>query len=501
MDSILFNNIASAASSVSPPVESEKSAALYGPAVVKIYNVYCMDININKEPFINNACNGGLMGSGFFVSQDGYIATNGHVASDDIKGFAIQFSIDAYKKGDTKYFEYLVSLTNLQPSDLNGKDDTANLAIVINGIYDISDSTFSKTNDVQNLLVDLSDKSPDLDALLTDTTNRKKYPVQNAIKSAELIASDYRSLDGIDGFKASDVAIIKVDGKNYPITKLGSISDVSQGSDLFILGYPGEATDNGLVDSTSNLVTLTDGKVSSIKDASGSSKKLIETTATIAHGNSGGPALSEKGNVVGIATYTIDGSGTGNGVYNYIRDIKDLKDLASDSNIKFDTNSKTQSEWSKGLDYFYTAHYSKSIENFKTVKSLYPYNSKVDEFITKANKGIENGEDVQDFPIIPVVIASVIGLIGAGVMVFVIIRHNKRHGIYKQQVLSGSMSPFNPTTPIQQVVVPAQPIWKDNNTVPNSAVLSTPVISPVISIPVSSSPPESPIKPMDQNNQ
>ena len=43
---------------------SGRIAALYGPAAVKIYNVYAMDINFDGELFMGNLISGGT-GSGF----------------------------------------------------------------------------------------------------------------------------------------------------------------------------------------------------------------------------------------------------------------------------------------------------------------------------------------------------------------------------------------------------------------------------------------------------
>ncbi len=53
---------------------SEKVAAEYSPAVVKIYHAYCVNINIDGKTYLTNACDA-LSGSGFIVSQDGYIGT------------------------------------------------------------------------------------------------------------------------------------------------------------------------------------------------------------------------------------------------------------------------------------------------------------------------------------------------------------------------------------------------------------------------------------------
>jgi len=198
---------------------------------------------------------------------------------------------------------------------------------------------------------------------------------------------------------------------------------------------------------------LTTGKVSSKKNASGSDKVLIETDATIGHGNSGGPAFEDDGLVIGISTYSIDASGAGDGTYNYIRDIKDLVDLADESGITFDVNSETQALWEQGIDYFYTSHYSKAVKNFEKVQSLYPNHAKAAEFIAAAEKRIANGEDIQDFPLVPVIIGGIIVLVGAGVGVFLIIRHRKHHVIYNAGVAQGTVTPAAPGDPAQHVTV------------------------------------------------
>jgi len=455
LDSLLMSNVAAAATVGG--TNSEKVAALYGPAVVKIYNVYCMDINIDGKSYLKNVCNGGITGSGFFVSQDGYIATNGHVATADPKDLVIQDALTSYSKGNSDNLQYLISLTNLTQSDLDGLNGTQQEGKIIDALYALPSARFSAVNSVDNLLVGLSSKEPDVNALLDATTARKTYPVQNTMLPATLVASDYHAVDGpdwgLDAYRASDVAIIKVAGTNYPVTKLGSLSDVTQGSNLLILGFPGNATDNGLVDATNSTVTLTNGEVSAIKNAAGSNKKLIETDTVIGHGNSGGPALADNGNVVGIATYTADGSGSGDGVFNYIRDIKDLQDLATKASINFDTNSKTQAAWQAGIDDFYTAHYSKALTDFGIVKILYPLDTRVDEFIATATTRINDGEDIQDFPTLLVAISLSVIVLSVTASVILIVRHNMHHKIYKQQVGSGMIQVIEKGQPSQKVHV------------------------------------------------
>lgn len=453
LDVITGSQLASAATTAPAVGSSEKIAALYAPAVAKIYHAYCMDITIDSKLYLTDACSA-ASGSGFFISQDGYLATNGHVASVTPKDVVIRDAFSYYaSKGDPKYVNYLLSLTTLKASDIpSGSTQAQALGIMIDAMYNISESRIKATNDVDNILVVLSKAEVDTAKLLEATGKREEYSEQNTVK-ATLKAADYRAIDGVDGFKSSDVAIIKIDGTGYPITRIGSIDDLTQGATLSILGYPGNASDNGIVESTTAEATLTTGKVSSKKNASGSDKMLIETDATVGHGNSGGPAFEDGGSVVGIATYSIDASGAGDGTYNYIRDIKDLLDLADESGITLDLNSETQALWEQGIDYFYTAHYSKAVKNFDKVQALYPNHSKVAEFIAAAEKRIANGEDIQDFPLIPVIVGGIIVLIGAGVGIFLIVRHRKHHVIYNAGVAQGTVVPAAPGDPAQHVTV------------------------------------------------
>lgn len=450
---------------------SEKNSAFYGPAVIKIFNVYCMDITLDGKVFLGNICDASS-GTGFFVSEDGFIATNGHVASSSPKDIAIKDVFVYLAKGDSQAFDILAEKAGLTLADIQKtKDRDEQVQIIIDKLYEIPDSSFAATNNVNNLLVSLNEQQPDIRELLTLTAKRKSYAEQDTIKQAKFISADYRIVDGVKAFRASDVAFIKIEGSKFPTSKLGSISSATQGSSLSILGYPGIAGDNGLTETKESKVTLTSGKVSSVKNALGSEKQLIETDATIGHGNSGGPALTDSGEVVGIATYTIDGSGSGDGVFNYIRDIQDLKDLAVSSSVTLAKEpSETQKEWEQGLDFFYRARYSKSLKNFEKVQGAYPQHPKVAEFITTAQERISKGEDVKDFPVVVLGIAAVV-IAGIAVVVVMIVRHKKAHNVYKANVNTGAMQPLAPGAPAQQISYNPAQVAAANNL---SAVLIQP---------------------------
>lgn len=478
LDTLLMSHVAAAASKQTESVnDSEKVAAMYSPAVVKVYNLFCMDIAVDGSTFLKNVCDVGS-GSGFFVSQDGYLATNGHVVASDPKDQAIFYAFAAAGAGNLDYLTYLLQVSGAKQSDFTGITDEKELSQkFVDILYKIDDAKFQKRNDVTSVFAVLGSKQPDGDELVKAVTARQKPTLDDTWKSANLIASDFRTIDGTftGAFKASDVAILKLDGTNFPVTHLGSFDDITQGGDLSILGFPGNANSNGIVESKTTTATLTTGKVSAKKNANGSDKRLIETDTTIGHGNSGGPAFSDDGNVVGIATYTSDGSGVGTATYNYIRDIKDLQDLAAKQSITFDTNSKTQQEWETGLGYFYTSHYSTALKNFEKVKELYPNHNKVAEFIATAQKRIANGEDVVDFPVIPVAIAGVVFIAGLGIGIFLIVRHKKHHSVYKAGITQGSIDPTTHGGKPQIVAVTAGPTVQP--VAPQVPVSTSPTVS------------------------
>lgn len=468
LDNLLQTAEADAASLVNPG-SSELISALYGPSVVKIYNAYCMDIAVLGQPFVQDACSAST-GSGFFIGDGGNIATNGHVAVNSPLDIVISYAFEKVSKGDASYLNTLADAASLTNADIAGAaSQQEQIRIIVEKLYTIPGSVISSKNRVDNILVGLGEKQPDMKRLLDQTKARQSYPEEDSIRRAELVAYNYRAIDGADtgSFKASDVAIIKIGGLGYPSTKLGSIAGLAQGSGLSIIGYPGAAGSNPLVESTQSRATLTSGKVSSIKSATGSKAQLIETDATIGHGNSGGPAFNDSGEVVGIATYTIDGSGDGNGVFNYIRDIADLQDLASKNSIDTSMLSQTQTKWQMGIEKFYQARYSAALNNFAEVKLLYPQHPRVDQLIELSKQRIAYGQEAKEITSRPIIVSLVLLAVVLIASVALMTHHHKRHLDYKAQV-QNKLSPGSSTT--QQSSAQGQSVSQNNVSEPPHSI-------------------------------
>ncbi len=115
-----------------------------------------------------------------------------------------------------------------------------------------------------------------------------------------------------------DLALIKVDAHDIRFLEV-SPSLPMQGSDVIAIGTPGAHDATGVVMLPN---TVTKGIVSGVREFSentvsnipGRAGTWIQTDAAINHGNSGGPLLDRKGQVIGINTLSFAPNGT-SGIY------------------------------------------------------------------------------------------------------------------------------------------------------------------------------------------
>lgn len=93
-----------------------------------------------------------------------------------------------------------------------------------------------------------------------------------------------------------DLAIVRVQSANLPTVKFGDSNALQIGEDVVAMGFalnlPGEAS-------------VSRGVVSGVRPATRTDLKYVQTDASVNPGNSGGPLLNTRGEVVGIVTSRI----------------------------------------------------------------------------------------------------------------------------------------------------------------------------------------------------
>ncbi|TFB11951.1 trypsin-like serine protease [Candidatus Marinimicrobia bacterium MT.SAG.4] len=111
---------------------------------------------------------------------------------------------------------------------------------------------------------------------------------------------------GVD--RASDIALLKLEGKDFPFLEFGDSDDIIIAEWVIALGNP-----FGLFD-ISKKPTATVGVISGLNLDFGQQESgrvyqdMIQTDASINSGNSGGPLLNAIGEVIGINTFIFTGS-------------------------------------------------------------------------------------------------------------------------------------------------------------------------------------------------
>lgn len=423
LESISFNSSTSSAqvkglSTLPVDLTTVELVDLIRPSITSIVYVYCLDV-LNLQPALSGLSQpkysfcGLSKGSGFIVNETGVVATNGHV----VKVFSEEGLINnllnegnkrfAFDLIQSVFFSIGQTLPTSQLEDFH-RQLTTNphyLDRFLSQIFDLINKKAIAVNiSSEKYYVNVGQSPVEIDYQKLSSGDFTKAVTPSATTYiASLLDFNYPNKYSYEAIikgnykRGADAALLKINAPNvaFPAVELGSIEKIREGSEIIVAGYPTlvEGINNprsAISYKTSTKPTITRGIVSAIKeDVTG--KKVLQTDASIDHGNSGGPAFNSSGQVIGIATFMAE-SKTGN--FNFLRDVDELKELMSKN--KIDNNiSELTTYWRKGLDNFRNKYYKKAIEDFNLVKSMDPSHPTVSEFIALSQQGIEEGKSLE----------------------------------------------------------------------------------------------------------
>ncbi len=265
-------------------------------------------------------------GSGFFVNPNGYITTNAHVTNTEDCQQVFQKDLTAKLEADGQ------TLENVE-----------------------AQLKWIETTPIQ----------------LVYLPNQEQLPF-------EIINS------GAVAGKGKDVSIIKVNLINAPTLKLAESNQVKLLDSVTVVGYPGLVEDLPLFNEKSFYeASFTSGQVSAKKNLKDGTP-VIQITAPVPKGNSGGPVLNEQGEVIGLVTFGPDDN------FTFIFTSDTIQEFLDSANI---TNKQglVNQEYRKGLQLYSQGHYLQALQKFQLVKRLFPQHSEVENFLTKCQQVITNG--------------------------------------------------------------------------------------------------------------
>jgi serine protease Do len=350
----------------------------------------------------------GAMGTGFIITPDGYILTNAHVvfAEDDfLKWQLTQTALKELLEKDVQDAVKEAGEMDVEITEEVMKAGTENAALYYRRFMQIS-----KVN--TEIFTEMGVAVPGLQAM-------QRGFVSDLRKRGEPIPG-------------KDVAILKIDKTNLPTVRLGDDSTVTTGDRIYVIGYPAVATFHEMLARESIIEpSLTSGLISARKTMQ-AGWGALQTDAAITHGNSGGPAFNEQGEVIGIATFgSIDYQRGGAEVQgmNFLVPIGVARQFLTEINVK-PQESQLSKLYEQGLVYYDKHQYKNALEKFREVNELNPGYPYVTKYISDSRTAISEGRDTTWSTWVYAGIAIAGGfllLIAIGVIVFILYRRKPPH--------------------------------------------------------------------------
>ena len=361
----------------------ERLAMYSKPAVVRIVDGAAGQILLQLPGYQSRTFNVSAigLGSGFFISSNGYIATNAHVVSTT-------------KEGEEKARQALFWQMVQQIGQQLGRDPRTFSRSDINQLE--QHSTLQSFQLFHHVII------PDGSA----------FPFE---------IKQYGAPTGESSDQGKDVAIVKIEVKNAPILKLADSDKVQLQDHVTVIGYPGAADtfSSGLLSSKSSLeATINDGKISARKQAT-SGAPILQTSAPATHGNSGGPVLNDANEVIGLLTFrgdTVNGQEVSG--FSFIVPSNTVMEYVKSAGAS-NTEGPTDTLFREGLDYYWQQYYSSAIPKFEEVKRLFPQHSEVDRLVQSSQQAKAEGKEKSSFPFW--IVALVVGVLFLLLLLLIII--------------------------------------------------------------------------------
>lgn len=332
-----------------------------------------------------------MLGSGFIVTPDGYVVTNAHVIDANEESTKQSFAQEAFAK-----------IINKDVADIEASMGRKATEEETKALMDAESWYFSQTLSVDNIRADYS--------VVIGVTGDKGEIVPMTIP-AKLVTRG-------DPIPGKDVAILKLQEKHtYPTIRIGDDMAMETGESVYVLGYPGVATFHPLISEESMAeATLTTGHVSARKKMK-EGWDVLQIDAAITHGNSGGPVMNDKGEVIGLATFGSADEQRQQEVQgmNFIVPATIVDEFIKKADIK-PQMSDISLAYEEAMNLFDKSKYKKALEKFKDIQTKNPSFPFINKYIKDTQSNIDKGLDKSDSGIDPMYY-----YIGGGALVVILL--------------------------------------------------------------------------------
>jgi S1-C subfamily serine protease len=375
------------------------------PAVVRIITSISGRLTVHFAPTSQSATfplSGGsyslqLSGSGTFISANGDILTADHVVNPPHDQSLNEFLYEQAGKDIANYINQHFTVSPPFTKD--------------NVVFELESGSFPSTSTYTSAKSEVY--------LSTQYTGSL-----NASKLADVAGTVHAHVDRIEqesSFDKNDVAIVHVSNMNdMPSIQLGDSSGVQEQDNLTIIGFPGSGDVN---DAPTYFLSSSVNKVFvSAMKMTGAGAPVIQVGGNVEHGDSGGPALDEQGNVVGIVSFGLD-IPNASGETSFLQASNSAKALIQELNLNT-SPGHFQTAWNQALtDYASNApgHWQKTQKELQQIASQYPLFQAITPYLTFAQTQAKSERLPQSQPQSQIDVSSIILIVGIIIVVLMVL--------------------------------------------------------------------------------
>ena len=146
---------------------------------------------------------------------------------------------------------------------------------------------------------------PDPAYLTVELTTGPASPVVARYRAKPVAVDGYLDFAVVQIYAAADGQPVNPDTLHLPYYTVGNDAAVQLDQPVTVLGFPGVADSDSISVTTGVVSTFVPDPLGHVTD----SRFELETTARVAHGNSGGAAINNAGQLIGVPSLEITGEG------------------------------------------------------------------------------------------------------------------------------------------------------------------------------------------------
>lgn len=348
-------------------------------------------------------------GSGFIITPDGYVVTNGHV-------------IQLYHESNEKLLkaELIQKLLEQHGRELSQEEKEQVFQRLMDAPFAVEKKLYVILQNGQVFTGEIKAYSPPI----TPIGGREAGKAYLEIGKLQ-----------IKHESGKDVAVLKIEARNLPTVRLGSSDRVRLTEVVYAVGFPGVVLGHEMLGRQTILdPTITSGKISGLKVQVGGSP-VMQTDAPLTWGNSGGPVFNTKGEVIGMATFISMKDEIPIQGFNFLVPSNTIMEFVRVSGANINQESVFNKLWHEAIDLYTRGEYESALKRLDDVLRLYPFLPDARNLQVQIQEKLAGStsvpETVPGWPYV-IVIPVLFGLLAVGVGIFFFVsRKSKEKGYEK----------------------------------------------------------------------